>query len=96
MRSNCYWNASGKPVDFAGMTLEQWQKNGRDEGSIIADPVFVDAKNYDFHFKPDSPAPKISFKPFDYTRAGVYGDSKWISLAQNMIFPELEMPPRIY
>jgi hypothetical protein len=96
MRSNCYWNASGKPVDFAGMTLEQWQKNGRDEGSIIADPVFVDAKNYDFHFKPDSPAPKIGFKPFDYTRAGVYGDSKWISLAQNMIFPELEMPPRIY
>jgi len=93
MRNNCYWDASGKPIDFAGMNLEEWQKKGRDEGSIIADPLFVDAKNFDFHLKLNSPTVKTAFKPFDYTKAGVYGPQQWITKAQQTVFPELEMPP---
>lgn len=93
MKNNCYWDASGKPIDFAGMNLEEWQKKGRDEGSIIADPLFVDAKNFDFHLKPNSPTTKTTFKPFDYTKAGVYGTQQWITKAQQTVFPELEMPP---
>jgi hypothetical protein len=93
MRNNSYWDASGKPIDFAGMNLEEWQKKGRDEGSIIADPLFVYAKNFDFHLKLSSPTVKTAFKPFDYTKAGVYGPQQWITKAQQAVFPELEMPP---
>ncbi len=63
-------NAAGKPVGFAGLTLEQWRKRGRDVGSVIADPKFVDPDNHDFRLKPGSPAARIGFKPFDLSKAG--------------------------
>ncbi len=94
MRDNCYWNASGKEVKPAGMTFEDWQKRGQDTGSIIADPMFVNAENFDFHLKPNSPALKTGFKPFDYNEAGVYGDKKWVKLAKEIKFPALELPPQ--
>ena len=80
MDNNCYFNTSG-PVNFLGKTLEQWQKLGRDKNSIAADPKFKNPKEYDFHLAKDSPALKIGFKPFDYTKAGVYGNSAWINKA---------------
>lgn len=93
---NLYWNAAGK-VDFNGLTLEEWQKlpGGKGEGSIVADPMFVDVAAGDFHFKPGSPAAKIGFKPFDYTKAGVYGDAGWVQLARSYELPALELadPP---
>ena len=46
MDNNCYWNAAGQEVTFAGLSLDQWrQQKGHDQHSIIADPGFVDAKN---------------------------------------------------
>ena len=93
---NLYWNAAGK-VDFNGLTLQEWQKlpGGKGKGSLVADPMFVDVAAGDFHLKPGSPAEKTGFKPFDYTKAGVYGDGKWIALAKNYAFPALELadPP---
>ena len=70
--NNIYWNASGKPVTFpGGLTVEQWrEKRGQDKNSLVADPLFVDPPKGDFHLKPDSPAAKVGFKPFDYTKAG--------------------------
>ncbi len=94
MRNNCYWNASGKEVKPAGLTFEDWRKRGQDTGSIIADPMFVNAENFDFRLKPDSPTLKMGFKPFDYSKAGVYGDSAWINKAKNVTFPPLELPPQ--
>jgi hypothetical protein len=44
--------------------------------------------------KPDSPALKIGFKPFDYSKAGVYGNKKWIKLARDVEFPALVLPPK--
>ncbi len=73
---NLYWDASGKPVDFHGLTLAQRQEKGWDEGSLIADPRFVDPAGGDFRLQPGSPAEKIGFKPFDYYRAGLYGDQR--------------------
>ena len=94
MDNNCYWNAAGQPVTFAGLTLDQWrQQQKHDQHSIIADPLFVDAKNRDFHLKPDSPALKLGFKPFDYTKAGVYGDPAWVAKANEVTYPPLEWPP---
>mgnify|MGYP001055811570 CR=1 FL=1 len=70
--NNVYWNASGQPVVFfGGKDLASWRKErGQDLHSVIADPLFVDATKGDFHLKPDSPALKLGFKPFDYTKAG--------------------------
>ena len=94
MDNNCYWNTAGKAVPFANLSLEQWrQQQKHDEHSIIADPLFVDPKNLDFHLKPDSPALKLGFEPFDYTKAGVYGDPAWAAKAKEVTYPPLEWPP---
>jgi hypothetical protein len=71
MDNNVYWNM-GKPIKFpGGLTFEQWQKERKqDEHALIADPLFVDAAKGDYHLKADSPALKLGFKPFDYTKAG--------------------------
>jgi len=89
---NIYWDASGEPVDFQGESLEDRQKRGLDVGSIIADPKFVDPDNHDFRLRDDSPAFRIGFKPFDYTKAGLYGDPEWVNLAKKE-FPEVEFAP---
>jgi hypothetical protein len=69
---NVYWNAVGDPVTFpGGLTLEQWQARGFDKNSLIADPRFVNPEEGDFRLKDDSPALKLGFEPFDYTKAGV-------------------------
>ncbi len=70
MDYNLYFNATGAAVGFAGLTLEEWRKMGKDTHSIIADPMFVDANGYDFRLRPGSPAEKIGFKPFDIGKAG--------------------------
>jgi len=93
LKSNVYFNAAGAPVTFAGMSLEEWQKKGQDEGSIIADPKFVDPDKCDFRLQADSPAAKVGFKPFDYTKAGVYGEPEWVKLANSVQYPPLELPP---
>jgi len=93
MEKNCYWNAAGEQIKPAGMTFEQWQKTGHDQNSIVADPLFNDADRRDFHLDPNSPALKIGFTPFDYTKAGVYGDRAWIRKAASVKFPPLEIAP---
>ena len=55
---------------FDKTTLEQWRKRGRDVGSVIADPRFLDPDNHDFRLRPGSPAGRIGFKPFDFSKAG--------------------------
>jgi hypothetical protein len=94
MDNNCYWTTAGQPITFAGLSLDQWrQQQKHDEHSIVADPGFVDSKKYDFHLKLNSPALKIGFEPFDYTKAGVYGDPAWVEKANEVAYPPLEWPP---
>jgi len=93
MDKNCYWNAAGEDVKLAGLSLEAWQQMGRDKNSIIADPLFVDPDRYDFRMDPNSPAIELGFKPFDYTKAGVYGDRRWVRKAVSVRFPELQIAP---
>jgi len=112
-QDNCYWNAGGYPVTFAGRTLADWQNTpvpppeqtngetslpdwagkGRERGSLLADPLFVDAARHDFHLRPGSPALKLGFKPFDYTQAGVYGEASWLANANADVYPSRKPAP---
>jgi hypothetical protein len=90
---NLYWNAAGRPVRFEGKDLAAWQATGKDAGSIVADPRFVDPKRCDFRLRPGSPAEKIGFEPFDYTQAGVTGSAEWRALAASPAYPKVEFAP---
>jgi len=79
---NCYWDARTKDVKFTDKSFAEWQKSGKDVHSIIADPMFVNAAAFDFHFKDLKVARKIKFVPFDYSKAGVYGSEEWKKLAE--------------
>jgi hypothetical protein len=81
------------PMTFDGASFEEWQKKGNDPGSLVADPRFADVSKADFRVPADSPALKVGFKPFDYTKAGVYGDPKWIELAKVATYGPLEVAP---
>ena len=93
-RDNCYWSAAaGAKTRFLDKSLEDWQKAGHETGSIVADPLFENADNRDFRLKPGSPAVKLGFKPFDFSKAGVYGDAAWLARARDATFPPLELAP---
>ncbi len=87
--NNCYFDASGKPVTFEGKTLQEWQAAGHETGSIIADPKFADAENFDFTLAEDTPVTKLGFQPFKTDDVGVYGDPKWIEKASSFQYPEV-------
>ncbi len=82
LRNNIYWRTDGKDLGFAGKSWDQWRAMGRDGGSVIADPTFVDPTIYDFRFASDKVIKQTGFKPFDYSQAGVYGDAAWIASAK--------------
>jgi hypothetical protein len=70
---NLYWGADPRmPVRFPGnRNLQQWQGQGHDEGSLVADPRFAAPEKGDFKLLPDSPAvEKIGFTPIDLRGVG--------------------------
>lgn len=79
--SNVFWSTVGPPK-FPGGDLAKWQAAGHETGSVVADPLFVDPANHDFRLKPGSPAIKLGFKPFDSSKAGVYGNPEWLALSR--------------
>lgn len=68
-RNNIFWSLNG-PAVFPGNTqLETWA-NGRDTGSVVADPrVLIDAEK-PWKIAPDSPAIGLGFVPFDLEGVG--------------------------
>lgn len=72
MRRNVYWNLSGRPVQFdGGLDLAGWQRERhQDEGSVVADPGFEDARAGKFALAASSPAIALGFEPWDLTDVG--------------------------
>lgn len=90
------WQATRIPAPNAtnsSIELPAWAGQSREQGSIIADPLFVNAAKHDFRLSRNSPARKLGFKPFDHTQAGVYGDAAWRSKAKSASYPPLEIAP---
>lgn len=76
--NNLYWNPIKEDVLFYNMGFEEWKKKtGKDINSIIEDPLLVDPDINNYNFKSTRVIEKINFKPFDYSKAGVYGDKEW-------------------
>jgi hypothetical protein len=94
LENNLYWRRDGEPIRFSGdRALEAWQATGKDRGSVVADPLFADLSAGDYRLEPGSPALDIGFRPFDWRRAGVYGDPEWVALAEDIEFPAVEFAP---
>lgn len=93
--NNLIWH-NGQPITV-GMQrnkpsepLAQWQAQGHDAGSLVADPKFVNANKDDYRLQPNSPAYQIGFKDInaDIAKIGAYksGDRASWPL-RNTVFP---------
>jgi hypothetical protein len=67
---NLYWNASGKSVLFGKKDLGEWQAEGQDKKSLVADPLLVNPEKGDFKLRPKSPTEQIGFEPWDFSAVG--------------------------
>jgi len=74
--NNLWWNvntgefaAQAKKPD-AVESWQQWCSLGYGQGSLMADPMFVDPANGDYRVRDDSPALKLGFKNFPMDKFG--------------------------
>ncbi len=70
MKNNVYWDRRAGAIRFGTESWDEWRARGMDAGSVIANPLFVDAVNYDFRLRPESPALKLGFRPIDLSGVG--------------------------
>jgi hypothetical protein len=78
--ANLLWAPGGKlpPVGYAGkrpdvpsrFTLAAWRKHGHDALSVVADPKLTEGRRT-WRLAKNSPAWKLGFKPWDWSRCGV-------------------------
>ncbi|MFP5080663.1 right-handed parallel beta-helix repeat-containing protein [Pedobacter sp. JCM 36344] len=73
---NLYWNTTNKKITFGNLPIEQWQKSGKDEHSVLADPRLINNQPTN-----KSALQSINFKLFNANHAGVYGDKSWTQKA---------------
>lgn len=67
--ANIYFCASDPTL--AKQMLAKQQGDGVDANSKAVDPLFVDAENGDFRFRPGSPALKMGIVPIDLSKIGL-------------------------
>ena len=73
--SNVYWRSTGAdtllfPPTQSPTTFAQWQLQGKDAGSAVADPLFADARRLNFTLLPGSPALARGFEQIDVSDVG--------------------------
>ena len=76
MDSNLYWRTDKAPITIHGKKFNEWKKN-KEPHSLVLDPLFNNAAADDYTFRSQKNIRKIGFKPFDYSKAGVYGEKEW-------------------
>ena len=76
----------GLVLNEATDSWSAWLALGQDAGSVLADPLFIDAAKHDYRLKPDSPALKLGFQPLDLSHAGNYAS------AERRTWPRPEAP----
>ncbi|MFA5192760.1 MAG: right-handed parallel beta-helix repeat-containing protein [Verrucomicrobiia bacterium] len=72
---NLFFCAGGQPprVGWGGrQPFSDWQKQGFDTHSLVADPRFVNPKRDNYSLRSDSPALKLGFKPISAEKIGLY------------------------
>jgi hypothetical protein len=72
MKDDLFFSKSGKVeyetlVDYAGQGLHPMTPT---DGSLIADPIFMNLQKWDFRFRQDSPALKLGIETLDWKKAG--------------------------
>lgn len=89
---NLLW-ANGEMPGVAGVpglprkrAWEAWVKRGQDQGSLVADPMFVNPAKRDYRLKPASPAFGLGFKAIDLSTVGNYASP------DRRTWPRPEMP----
>lgn len=80
--SNAYWDARGREITVGGLDFGTWQSRGKDIHSVITDPKFENPARMDFRINNRKLVKNIGFQPFDYHKAGVYGDDQWKAAAE--------------
>mmetsp|Transcript_18991 Transcript_18991/g.26720 ORF Transcript_18991/g.26720 Transcript_18991/m.26720 type:complete len:124 (-) Transcript_18991:71-442(-) len=55
---------------YPGEGFRSWRSNGKDTGSLFADPLFLAAHGTNFTLGPESPAFRIGFQPIDLSDVG--------------------------
>ncbi len=70
LNRNVYWDLRGPGFRFGTKSFDEWKRDGQDADSVIADPLFVNAANYDFRLSPTSPALGLGFHPIDVSHVG--------------------------
>jgi len=89
---NCYWRTGQPDLRFFRHPFDEWQAMGLDKHSVVADPRFVNAEEYDFRLQPDSPALRLGFRQIDTGRAGLYGDPAWVAEPKRIAHPKTKLP----
>lgn len=93
--SNLFWDTRRQPLRFPGASnLAEWQAQGFDEHSIVADPQFVDAARRDFRLRRTSPALKLGFVPIDLREVGLTGPPELVARARAIKRAPVVFPAR--
>ncbi|HEV7350824.1 right-handed parallel beta-helix repeat-containing protein [Telluribacter sp.] len=69
---NLYYNPT-QPLDqitFNGKNWQDWRALGKDQHSLYADPLFIDAAQFDFRLQANSPAFGLGFRAIDMSKVG--------------------------
>lgn len=67
--TNIYFNVANP--EQGEELLREHRSHGVDINSLATDPLFIDAANGDFRFKPNSPASKLGITEFDLSKVGL-------------------------
>jgi hypothetical protein len=67
---NLYFSIAAEPIQFDGMSFNEWQAKGHDHNSRIADPQFYAPERGDFTLGKNSPAFDMGFRSIDATLVG--------------------------